>query len=126
MWLQIPAPDRRSWSRDPVALTVALALDSRGRLDAANAIDRKFALLKPSGVGSDGKRLAAERRDPSELRLRLHDLIVERLATAAEVLANLWLLAWEDAGKPDFKGYRSFAYPVAPEFIAPDYLSIVQ
>jgi len=67
--------------------------------------------------------VGAERRDASELRFKYHELTVERLATAAEVLANLWLKAWEDAGKPDFKGYRSFAYPVAPEFIQPDYLS---
>ena len=120
---QIPAASRAELSRDPVAIAVALALDSHSRLDAANAIDRKFAIIKPSGTGPDGKRFSAERRDPAELRFKLHDLTVERLATAAEVLANLWLMAWEDAGKPAFKGYQSFAYPVAPEFIQPDYLS---
>lgn len=120
---QLPAADRAALSRDPVALAMALALDSRSRLDAANAIDVKFAILKKSGTGPDGKRVGAERRDASELRFKFHDLTVERLATAAEVLANLWFLAWEDAGKPDVKGYRSFAYPVSPEFIPPDYLS---
>ncbi|MBX7187214.1 MAG: hypothetical protein K1Y01_18880 [Vicinamibacteria bacterium] len=120
---QLPAADRAALSRDPVALAMALALDSRSRLDAANAIDLRFAILKKSGTGPDGKRVGAERRDASELRFKYHDLTVERLATAAEILANLWLMAWEDAGKPDFKGYRSFAYPVAPDFIQPDYLS---
>ncbi len=120
---QLPAADRGALSRDPVALAMALALDSRSRLDAANAIDLRFAILKKSGTGPDGKRVSAERRDASELRFKYHDLTVERLATAAEVLASLWLFAWEDAGRPDFKGYRSFAYPVAPEFIQPDYLS---
>ncbi len=120
---QLPAADRGALSRDPVALAMALALDSRSRLDAANAIDVRFAILKKSGTGPDGKRVSAERRDASELRFKYHDLTVERLATAAEVLASLWLFAWEDAGRPDFKGYRSFAYPVAPEFIQPDYLS---
>lgn len=120
---QLPAADRPALSRDPVALALALALDSRSRLDAANAIDVKFAILKKSGTGADGKRVGALRRDASELRFKYHDLTVERLAAAAEVLANLWLMAWEDAGKPDFKGYRSIAYPIAPEFIPPDYLS---
>lgn len=120
---QLPAANRGALSRDPVALAMALALDSRSRLDAANAIDVRFAILKKSGTGPDGKRVSAERRDASELRFKYHDLTVERLATAAEVLASLWLFAWEDAGRPDFKGYRSFAYPVAPEFIQPDYLS---
>ena len=119
---QIPA-DQSSLARDPRAIGVALALDSHTRLEAANAIDKKFAVTKPSGVGPDGKRIAAERRDASELRLMYHDLIVERLATAAETLARLWVMAWEDAGKPDFKGYQSFAYPIAPDFIPPDYLS---
>ncbi len=120
---QLPASDRAGLSRDPVALAMALALDSRSRLDAANAIDVKFAILKKSGTGPDGKRVSAERRDPSELRFKFHELTVERLSTAAEILATLWLFAWEDAGKPDFKGYRSFAYPVSPEFIQPDYFS---
>lgn len=119
---QIP-PDRSNLARDPRAISVALALDSHTRLEAANAIDKAFAILKPSGVGPEGKRISAERRDASELRVKYHDLIVERLATAAETLANLWLMAWEDAGKPDFKGYQSFAYAIAPEFIPPDYLS---
>jgi hypothetical protein len=120
---QMPSADRAGLSRDPVALTLALALDSRSRLDAANAIDLKFAILKKSGPGPDGKRVAAERRDAAELRFKFHDLTVERLATAAEVLAALWYDAWEDAGKPDFKGYRSFVYAIAPEFIPPDYLA---
>jgi hypothetical protein len=120
---QLPAANRATLSRDPVALAMALALDSRSRLDAANAIDLRFAVVRKSGVGPDGKRVAAERRDAAELRVRFHELTVERLATAAEVLAALWLDAWEEAGKPDFKGYRSFAYAIAPEFIPPDYLA---
>ncbi len=119
---QFPAADRSALSRDPVAIAIALALDSHSRLAAANAIDLKFALTRKSGTGPDGKRVGADRRPPSELRARYHDLTVERLATAAEVLANLWWLAWKDAGEPDFKGYRSFAYPVSPDFIPPDYL----
>ena len=120
---QLPLAGRSAMSRDPVDMAMALALDSRSRLDAANAIDLRFAVLKKSGTGPDGKRVSAERREASELRFKFHELTVERLATAAEVLAALWFFAWEDAGKPDFKGYRSFAYPVSPEFIPPDYLS---
>ena len=119
----IPPSERGALSKDPVAIAVALALDSYSRLETANAIDRKFAIIKASGTGPDGKRLAAERRDPAELRLKYHDLHVERLATAAEVLATLWYEAWQEAGKPDFKGYQSFAYALTPEFVPPDYLS---
>ena len=119
----IPQSERATLSKDPVAIAVALALDSYSRLETANSIDRRFAILKPSGVGPDGKRFAAERRDASELRFKFHDLQVERLATAAETLATLWYYAWEDAGRPDFKDYRSFAYALTPEFVQPDYLS---
>jgi hypothetical protein len=120
---QIPKESRAALAHDPVSIAIALALDSHSRLAAANDIDKKFAIIKPSGTGPDGKRFAAERRDASELRFKYHDMTVERLATAAEVLANLWYQAWQDAGKPDFKGYQSFAYPVAPDFVVPDYLS---
>ncbi len=119
---QIPAAGRPALSRDPVALTMALALDSYSRLDDLNALDIKFARLEPDRVGPDGKRLGAKRRDADQMRFKFHQIAVERLATAAEVLASLWLIAWEDAGRADFKDYRSFAYPVAPEFIPPDYL----
>lgn len=120
---RLPAAERPSLSRDPLALTMALALDSYSHLEALNALDVKFARLKPSGTGPDGRRVGAQRRDAAEMRFKFHLITVERLAAAAEVLANLWLIAWEDAGRPDFKDYRSFAYPVAPEFIPPDYLT---
>lgn len=123
---QLPMAERVKLSRDPLALAMALALDSHSRLDAANTIDRRFALIKQSGVGQEGKRFGAVRRDAAELRSKFHGLIVERLATSAEVLADLWFLAWQEAGEPDFKGYQSFAYPVAPEFIPADYLSAVK
>ncbi len=115
--------NRPGLARDPVSLAIALALDSHSRLEAANTIDLRFAVSKPGDMGADGKRINAERRDPSKLRSRFRELTVERLATAAEVLANLWGRAWEEAGRPAFKGYQSFAYPVAPDFIQPDYLS---
>lgn len=120
---RLPAAERASRSRDPLALALALALDSYSRLGALNALDLKFARLKPSGNGPDGRRVGAQRRDAAEMRFKFHAITVERLATAAEVLANLWLIAWEDAGRPDFKDYRSFAYPVGPDFIPPDYLA---
>ncbi len=120
---QLPAAERAALSRDPVAMAVALSLDSYSRLETANSLDRTFAILKPSGTGPEGRRVGAERRPASELRFKFHSLTVERLATAAEVLAHLWLTAWEDAGRPDFKDYRSFAYPVGPDFIPPDYLA---
>jgi hypothetical protein len=120
---RIPAPQRAALGRDPTAVALALALDSFGRLPAAARLDRRVAILKPRSVEADGQRVPAERRDPAQARFRMHGLVVERLATAAEVLARLWLLAWEEAGRPSFKDYRSYAYPVAPQFIPPDYLA---
>lgn len=120
---RVPEASRESASKDPALLAMALGIDSQSRLESANEMDRRFAVTRASSVGADGKRLNAERRDASELRAKFHDLHVERLATAAEVLARLWLAAWEEAGRPDFKGYQSFAYPVAPDFMAPDYLT---
>lgn len=119
----IPAAERAALSRDPVAIAMALGLDSHARLGAVAALDRKLALLKPSATDPEGKRTAAERRAPADVRSDFHAVVVERLATAADVLARLWLIAWEDAGRPDFRGYRSFAYPIAPEFVPADYLA---
>ncbi len=117
---QFPEAQRAEAAKDPLSLAWALAFDSRKRLDDARALDRKVALLKPSSM-EKGMQIKAGRRDPRDVRGEFRDLITDRMATAADTLAALWQAAYEKAGKPSLKGYQSYNYPVAPEFIKTDY-----
>jgi hypothetical protein len=117
---QIPEKERAERAKDPLEVAWALTFDSRARLADIMALDRKVAVTKPSST-EKGLRLKAERRDPRDVRGEFRALITERLATAADTLAGLWVLAYEKAGKPSLKGYKSYAYPLAPEFIKVDY-----
>lgn len=117
---QMPAAQRANLRTNPLAVAWALTFDSLAHLDEVRALDRKVALRKPSSA-ERGLKLKAERRDPRDVRGDFRIILTERLATAADTLAALWLAAYEKAGKPSLKGYRSFTYPLAPAFITPNY-----
>ena len=117
----LPVADRAALSQQPLALAWALVLDSNARLSDVRALDRKVAVMRPS-KNDHGLRLKAERKDPRAVRDQFQGILVDRLATAADVLATLWLGAWREAGRPDLRGYQSYDYPTAPTFIATDYL----
>lgn len=108
-------------STDPLRIAVALTFNSHDRLTALNKIDREQALKKPSSEAK-GMRIKAERRDAAEVNHAFRSFVIERLALAADTLANLWSTAWLAAGSPNFAQYQSYFYAVAPEFVPPDYL----
>jgi len=118
---KLPAKERATLVKDPLAVTIALTLDSHARLSQLGELDKKHAVLKAS-KDEKGLKLRAERRPAPETAKHFKELIVERLATAADTLANLWVAAYEKAGKPDLSTYQSWEYPMQPAFIEPDYL----
>lgn len=117
---QRPAERLRKGQKKPSALdwAFALALDSYQRRDVLVALDREVALLAPSRTSP---KTPAKRRPSREVAARYRPLIEAQLATAADVLASLWVDAWKQAGSPDLGRYTSTAYPVAPPFVLPDY-----
>jgi hypothetical protein len=96
-------------------------LDSYQHLGELAELDARHAVTRPSNVDEHGVKMKAERRPARDAAPKMRTFVAERLATGAAVLAELWLDAWEQAGKPDLSGYQSYAYPTAPDFIAPDY-----
>ena len=118
----IPASSKDTWSSDPFAVSLAMLLDSHGRMDALNDLDRRFALLKPSIV-DHGMKVPGSRRPAAEVAPEFREFIVERLALGADSLSALWLAAWRAGGKPDLSAYKKPGqYPLAPAFVPPDYL----
>lgn len=100
-----------------------LLKSSHAELGSLTELDLKHSLLKKSDGdgkkdGSGAKRgKKAERRPPAEVASAYRDFIVLRLAMGADALARFWKLAWVQAQKPEVSFYRSYDYPVQPEFI---------
>lgn len=115
----IPERDRERIRTDPTALTLALAIDSFNRIPTLMRLDRTYALIAASKASPI--KAAAERRLPVVAAENFRAFVVERLALGADLVANFWLLAWEQAGKPDLSTFKSFDYALTPTYIAPDY-----
>ncbi len=102
---------------DPQKLVWALVGNSHSRLPALLKLDSKYSLLEKSQAEKD----RAKRKPVAETARHYEDFAVERLAVGASALSQLWLLAWQQAGSPDLSKFRSYNYPVKPDFIRPDY-----
>ena len=102
---------------DPLSLSLALSIDSYQNLPSLISLDNRHSLIERS----TGANNMAKRKHPWKVKQYYEPLIVERLALASTVLAQLWQSAWEQAGSPDLSRFFSFYYPTAPEYIYPDY-----
>ena len=104
---------------DPQALIWALLADSHAYLPQLLELDKSISLIKSN---TDPKQ-RAERKSAKTAAPDFESFAVERLAFGSWVLARLWWLAWDQAGQPDMTAYRSYHYPVMPDFIDPNYLT---
>jgi hypothetical protein len=69
-------------------------------------------------------KTAAERKPPEENLKNFSSLITEQMARSAVLLAQLWDQMYKEAGEPELKSYKSYRYPLTPEFVTPDYYTI--
>ncbi len=104
----------------PLNWIIAFSLESFALVDEVLAIDKKFALRKPSQT-TPHKRLG-ERAPPEDLRGPYRSLLVERLASGADMLAFFWYQAWAQGGKPNMKDFSSYKYMFMPDFIEINYI----
>lgn len=104
---------------DALEIALAESMDALQYVDELRVLDREHAL---TALGDKVKQ-QAKRKPPAQVAQAFAPVIVERLATGADLLCAIWINAWNAAGKPDMRAYRSYAYPVAPEFVAPSYVS---
>ncbi len=112
------APLWKEAQGDAVRTAWALALESHGHLNELLNLDKTISRLKPSEAS---KHERAVRKAPDQVKDSYRDLLILRLAMGADALQNLWTQAWVDAGKPDLSFYKSYYYPVQPDFIALGY-----
>ncbi len=107
-----------------------LAADSYGLIEQLATIDKNKIVLSAGDKiafgeksnhgfkGAEAKRLPFD--DPKAAKV-LRPLIVDRLATAALILSELWLRAWREGGSPDVRDVNTIVvpYPVDVPFILP-------
>jgi len=103
---------------DPQKLVWALVGNSHGRLPELLKLDVKHSLIERN-TQEKGR---AKRKPAGETAKRYQTFAIERLAIGSAALSQLWLLAWQEAGSPNLSKYRSYYYPVKPDFIRPNYL----
>jgi hypothetical protein len=99
----------------------ALGLLSYADIDKLLKAD---TLIKASEVKDDGdkkKKVPAEREAVHQNFKKFEKLAILHLARAAALLAQLWDSAYDQVGKPNLKSYKSYKYPITPEFVVPDY-----
>lgn len=66
----------------------------------------------------------AVRKSAEEGQKAFDALIVKHMARSALLLAKLWDDIYLAAGKPNLGAYRSYRYPLTPDFVMPDYYTI--
>lgn len=115
-----PAETRAQNLKDPLTIAVGLSLLNFSYIPELQKLDKAYAVTAPSY--EKDLKVAAKRRPPAQTARHFRQFAMKRVALAADTLANLWVLAWENAGKPDLSNYASYYYPVVPDFIVPDYV----
>lgn len=116
---EVDKADRQATLNDARKLVFALVAESFRRVPDLVKLDDKHSLLERS----DDVNRRAKRKPVETVARRYQKFATERLAIGAVTLSRLWMLAWEQAGKPDMSDFHSYSYPVRPEFVDPDYLN---
>jgi len=84
-------------------------------------------ILKPSSLKSEkgmSLRTPAERKPASVGFKKFEKFFVQEMARSAALLAQLWDQVYTEAGSPAMKAYKSYRYPLTPDFVMPDYFEI--
>ncbi len=66
----------------------------------------------------------AERQPAAVGHKKFEKLILEEMARSSHLLASTWDEIYKTAGEPQMKAYKSYRYPLTPEFVPPDYFDL--
>ncbi len=102
----------------------ALAVLSNGEIKEMYRLDpviTKSLLKEEKGMKI---KTPAVRKSPDAGQKVFAGMIVTDMARSALLLAKLWDDIYVKIGKPDFKTYKSYRYPLTPDFVMPNYYEI--
>lgn len=92
----------------------ALLSESHKELPTLEKLDQTYSLVAKS---DSANRKKAQRKAPADVQERYRNFIVMRLAVGADSLSRIWIDTWKASGQPDLSFYKSYTYPVKPEFL---------
>lgn len=84
-------------------------------------------VIKPSVIKIEkgmSLKTQAERQPASVGHKKFEKLILEQMARSSHLLASSWDEIYKLAGEPAMKAYKSYRYPLTPEFVPPDYFDL--
>lgn len=84
-------------------------------------------VIKPSTLRIEkgmSLKTPAERHPGSVGYKKFEKLMLEEMARSSYLLANTWDEIYKLSGEPPMKAYKSYRYPLTPEFIPPDYFDL--
>ncbi|MEO5666550.1 MAG: hypothetical protein ABIR96_00680 [Bdellovibrionota bacterium] len=99
---------------DVIASMRAMSLFSVLEVPKIEDLDQ---ILAPSG----SERRSALRKAPAQACPVFQDMIIQDMARSARLLASLWDAIYREGGRPQLDAYKSYRYPLEPDFVAPDY-----
>jgi hypothetical protein len=95
-----------------------VAYDDLDKVRKADPLTKKSEIKDEKGMKI---KTPAERKGPEVAVKKMEPLIVNEMARAAMMLAQLWDEAYESVGKPPLMAYKSYKYPFNVDFIYPTY-----
>ena len=112
-----------------IAPTTLEKMKALGEISLSEAKDifKLDPLISPSTLKLEkgmSLRTEAKRQPPSVGQKRFEKLIVVQMARASLLLAKLWDEIYEKSGSPELKSYKSYLYPLKPDFVMPDYYDV--
>jgi len=104
-----------------------MKLFSELAVDDMKTILKLDPIIKPSTIKIEkgmSLKTPAERQPASIGFKKFEKLFIDEMARSSYLLAHMWDEAYKTAGEPPMKAYKSYRYPLTPEFVAPDYFDI--
>jgi hypothetical protein len=129
LYAKIVAEALKIQKSKPLFLTAKTPLEKMKALGEISNKDMKKILaldiIKTKSTESDEhgmkKRVQAVREPAEKVFKKFEPLLITHMGRAVASIANMWDNIYIEAGEPDLTAYRSFKYPLTPDFVAPDY-----
>lgn len=113
-----------SESYSPAELIKKIGIEAVNEVEVLQKLD---TILEPStqSVNEHGMtmRKPAVRPAPSEQCPNFKPLMLLQMARSAKTLAHLWDEIYVQAGRPNLAAYKSYRYPLTPDYVEPKYLN---
>lgn len=99
---------------------------SKISVEEVAAVEKLDVVLEPSTqtVNEHGMTVkkTAVRPAPAQQCPTFRPLITLQMARSSKLLAQLWDKMYVKAGRPNLSAYKSYRYPLTPDFVKPKYL----